>query len=160
MWVGGECGTSWRNYILVYFSLWRLQDLVENFEKAAGFSTIVMVFTSELKQTACSDVQTIRKSPPLLVWPLKFSVLYMRSGSSWTVPDSPFHVRECAGGKGKSCAWVLGQFIPLSIFSHTLGAMKSAPRKTGRNLWSPKTAWKQSQGIQQHLVQQDHTLSA
>lgn len=49
------------NHIFVYFSHWKLQDLVENFESAAGFPRIVVVFTSELKQAACSGVQTVRK---------------------------------------------------------------------------------------------------
>lgn len=57
MWVGGECGTSWRNNIFEYFSCLKLQDLVKDFKSAAGFPRIVTVFTSELKQAACSDVQ-------------------------------------------------------------------------------------------------------
>lgn len=123
-------------HFCVFFTL-EVAGFSWEFWECSWFPRIVVVFTSELKQTACSDVQTVRKYPPLLVTPLKwfFTVLYMRSGCSGTLPDGPFHVRKHAGGE--SCAWVLGQFVPLSTLSPVLGAMKSAPRKRGRNPWFP-----------------------
>lgn len=137
---------------------WKLQDLAGSFESAAGFPRVVIVLHLDWgKQPVRCAGQSVREYLPLLVRPLEWfcRVLYMGSGCLWAVPSS------CHGAsRGKV---VLG--LVASLFLCPYDHIHSGP-------WNlllgeqeeicdcPQTAWKQSQGIQQHLVQQDHTLSA
>lgn len=119
--IGRESGTGWRNHIFEYFSHWKWQDLVENFECAAGFPRTVIVFTSELEQAACWDVQDSQGMPSISGQTFEMLIqssaheIRLLMNSSW-LPIS------CHGTyRGESCAWVCGQFVPLSIISHTWG---------------------------------------